>query len=76
MTEPINSDKVSPEWLACLLDACNNDRQRIRAHPTLPRLQGWSPNFSNWCDLMLPGSGFDFTNAAERDLVLARFKTQ
>lgn len=74
MTAPITAEKVSAEWLAVVFQACGNDRMRIRAHPTLPRLQGWSSG--RWCDLMLPGSGFDFTSAEERDIVFARFKSQ
>jgi hypothetical protein len=73
---PITSAQIPDEWI----DAVRESAARVpvaeplRAHPHLPRIQGWSVNNIRWHDLMLFGSGYDFTSNEERDIALARIR--
>lgn len=73
MTPPITSSQVPDQWIADVHQArADYGHPALRPHPTLPRIQVFSPNTGQWHDLMLPGSGFDFVSGAERDLVVGR----
>lgn len=70
---PITNAEVPEEWVQACREAMNQrEGVPIRAHPTLPRIQAYQINSRQWGDVMLCGSGFDFVDAKERDLVVGR----
>lgn len=72
---PITAADVPDEWIAACREAMNErDGVPIRAHPTQPRIQALAINSREWGDIMLHGSGFDFTTTEERDAVMVRLR--
>lgn len=71
---PTTSERIPDAWIEGVRHAMDINGTKLRQHPDLPRIQVFSHNTGEWHDLMLFGSGYDFTSEAERDLVIARIR--
>jgi hypothetical protein len=71
---PITRDAVSDQWIADVRQARDLSRGELRACPIAPRIEARKPG-GPWATLMLPGSGYAFVDAAERDAVLSKLLT-
>ena len=74
---PITNSAIPDEWIADTREAARvTEGVALRAHAALPRIEAFSINRNRWLPLMVPGSGFDFTDATERDAALARINAK
>lgn len=71
---PVASVYIPEEWTALVREILRRDGQAIRAHATLPMIEIKSLRTNEWGRIMLFGSGFMFTDTAERDAVMRRIQ--
>ncbi len=69
----IPASAIPPEWPAMIREIIQREgRQPVRGPLDRAVIQIKSMHDNTWCDLMLPGNGFEFTTVEERDLVIAQ----
>lgn len=70
MSRPITADEVPDQWIADIREAMRLDGFPVLANPSFPRITVKSTRNNVIGPLMLPGSGVDFTDFDQRNIVL------
>lgn len=71
---PLNAEDVPDEWIAMVREMLLRDGLATRGHGNPPTIQVKSLTTNQWHDLMLPGSGFTFTDYGQRNIVLGKLQ--